>query len=205
MALAKPLPASAERVRQALAAAAVDAEVVELAAAARTAQQAADALGVEVGQIAKSLIFRAEPSGRAVLVIAAGDRRVDEARIGTLLGESVGRASPQFVREQSGFAIGGVPPLAHTVSMHHLCRRFAAPLRGGVGGGWDSALRVSDHAGRPRPHQRRHGNGDRPVNGRVLLACLPQASVRSRASRSSAARAMLCCARPRLRTCSGPA
>jgi prolyl-tRNA editing enzyme YbaK/EbsC (Cys-tRNA(Pro) deacylase) len=78
---ARPLPASAQRVQEALAACGLAARVVELTVAARTAQQAADALGVEVGQIAKSLIFHAATSRRAVLVIAAGDRRVEEARV----------------------------------------------------------------------------------------------------------------------------
>lgn len=114
---AKPLPASARRVQDALAAAGTDARVIELPVAARTSQQAADALGIEVGQIAKSLIFRAVPSGRAVLVIAAGDRRVDEARISALLGEAIERATPDFVREHSGFAIGGVAPVAHARPM----------------------------------------------------------------------------------------
>jgi prolyl-tRNA editing enzyme YbaK/EbsC (Cys-tRNA(Pro) deacylase) len=114
---AKPLPASAQRVQDALAAAGTGARVVELPVAARTSQQAADALGVEVGQIAKSLIFRAVPSGRAVLVIAAGDRRVDEARISALLGEAIERATPDFVRAHSSFAIGGVAPLAHAQPM----------------------------------------------------------------------------------------
>ena len=91
--------------------------MIELPVAARTSQQAADALGIEVGQIAKSLIFRAVPSGRAVLVIAAGDRRVDEARISALLGEAIERATPDFVREHSSFAIGGVAPLAHARPM----------------------------------------------------------------------------------------
>ena len=113
----KPLPASAQRVQDALTAAGTDARVIELPVAARTSQQAADALGIEVGQIAKSLIFRAVPSGRAVLVIAAGDRRVDEARISALLGESIERATPDFVREHSSFAIGGVAPLAHARPM----------------------------------------------------------------------------------------
>jgi prolyl-tRNA editing enzyme YbaK/EbsC (Cys-tRNA(Pro) deacylase) len=113
----KRLPASAERVQQALDAAGVGSRVVELGVAARTSQQAADALGIGVGQIAKSLIFRAVPSGRAVLVIAAGDRRVDEARISQLVGETIERASPAFVREHSGFAIGGVAPLAHAGPM----------------------------------------------------------------------------------------
>ncbi|HET6802741.1 MAG TPA: YbaK/EbsC family protein [Casimicrobiaceae bacterium] len=113
----RPLPASAQRVQDALTAAATESRVIELPVAARTSQQAADALGIEVGQIAKSLIFRAVPSGRAVLVIAAGDRRVDEARIASLLGESIERASPEFVREHSSFAIGGVAPLAHAKPM----------------------------------------------------------------------------------------
>jgi prolyl-tRNA editing enzyme YbaK/EbsC (Cys-tRNA(Pro) deacylase) len=114
---AKPLPASAQRVQDALTAAGSDARVIELPVAARTSQQAADALGIEVGQIAKSLIFRAVPSGRAVLVIAAGDRRVDEARISALLGEAIERATQGFVREHSSFAIGGVAPLAHARPM----------------------------------------------------------------------------------------
>jgi prolyl-tRNA editing enzyme YbaK/EbsC (Cys-tRNA(Pro) deacylase) len=112
----RPLPASAQRVQDALAAAGIDSKVVELSVAARTSQQAADALGIAVGAIAKSLIFRSA-SGRAVLVIAAGDRRVDETRIAQLLGEPIGRAAPEFVREHSGFAIGGVPPLAHARPM----------------------------------------------------------------------------------------
>src|SRR5512137_2887886 len=113
----KPLPASAQRVQEALTAAGADARVIELPVAARTSQQAADALGIEVGQIAKSLIFRAVPSGRAVLVIAAGDRRVDEARISVLLGEAIERATPELVREYSSFAIGGVAPVAHAKPM----------------------------------------------------------------------------------------
>lgn len=113
----RPLPASAQRVQQALAAAGLDSRVIELTDAARTAQQAADALGVTVGQIAKSLIFRAAQSGRAVLVIAAGDRRVDETRIAARLGEPIERADPAFVREHSSFAIGGVAPVAHAREM----------------------------------------------------------------------------------------
>jgi prolyl-tRNA editing enzyme YbaK/EbsC (Cys-tRNA(Pro) deacylase) len=123
------LPASAERVQQALVAAGLASRVVELQVAARTAQQAAEALGIEVGQIAKSLIFRTASSGRAVLVIAAGDRRVSEARIAELVGEPIERAEPQFVRDHSGFAIGGVAPVAHarpmTTFIDASLRRFA--------------------------------------------------------------------------------
>ncbi len=116
-AAARPLPASAQRVQLALEALGLGCQVIELAVAARTAQQAADALGIVVGQIAKSLIFRGADSGRAVLVIAAGDRRVDELRIQAQLGERIERAEPAFVRDASGFAIGGVPPVAHAGPM----------------------------------------------------------------------------------------
>jgi prolyl-tRNA editing enzyme YbaK/EbsC (Cys-tRNA(Pro) deacylase) len=68
-------------------------------------------------QIAKSLVFRAASSGRAVLVIAAGDRRVNEKTVAERLGEPIERARPEFVREHSGFAIGGVAPLAHARPM----------------------------------------------------------------------------------------
>jgi len=108
-----PLPASAQRVQAALEALGIAARVVELPVAAHTSQQAADALGIAVGGIAKSLVFRGLQSGRAVLVIAAGDRRVDEARVAAEIGEPIGRATPEFVREASGFAIGGVAPLGH--------------------------------------------------------------------------------------------
>lgn len=115
--MASELPPSAQRVQAALDAAGVAARVIELDVAARTAQQAAAALGIGVGQIAKSLVFRADPSGRAVLVIAAGDRRVREDRIAQLVGEPIERASPEFVREHAGFAIGGVAPMGHARPM----------------------------------------------------------------------------------------
>jgi prolyl-tRNA editing enzyme YbaK/EbsC (Cys-tRNA(Pro) deacylase) len=84
--------------------------------AARTAQQAAGALGVALGQIAKSIIFRRKSDERAVLVITSGDRRVDEKRVQALVcgaGEKLGRADAEFVKAQTGFSIGGVAPLAH--------------------------------------------------------------------------------------------
>ena len=77
------------------------------------AEEAADLLGCTVGQIAKSLIFRATVSGDPVLVVASGSNRVDEAKIGALLGEAIGRAKPDFVREATGYAIGGIPPVGH--------------------------------------------------------------------------------------------
>jgi prolyl-tRNA editing enzyme YbaK/EbsC (Cys-tRNA(Pro) deacylase) len=117
MAAPQGLPASAQRVQAALDASGVDTQVIQLELAARTAQMAADAVGVAVGQIAKSLVFRAAASGRAVLVIAAGDRRVDETKIAAQLAEPIERATPEFVREHSGFAIGGVAPVAHPAEL----------------------------------------------------------------------------------------
>ncbi len=84
--------------------------------AARTAQQAADALGVALGQIAKSIIFKRKPDGIAILVVTSGDRRVDEAKVQALVcaaGGCLGRADAAFVKAQTGFSIGGVAPLAH--------------------------------------------------------------------------------------------
>lgn len=92
-----------------------DFEVLEFETSTRTAAEAAAAIGCTVRQIAKSLIFRAVDSGRPVLAIASGSVRVDEARLSELLGENIGRADAAFVREQTGYAIGGVPPVGHSV------------------------------------------------------------------------------------------
>ncbi len=81
-----------------------------LEVAARTAQEAADALGVSLGQIAKSVVFRRLADDRAVLVVASGDRRVDERKLAAQVGE-VGRADALFVKQRTGFAIGGVSPV----------------------------------------------------------------------------------------------
>lgn len=86
--------------------------------AARTAQQAADALGISTGQIAKSIIFKRKPDDAAVLVIASGDKRVDVAKVQDLVcsfGQTLGRADADFVKTKTGFAIGGVSPIAHTL------------------------------------------------------------------------------------------
>ncbi len=86
--------------------------VVEFDESTHTAQEAADAIGCTLAQIAKSILFRST-SGKAVLVIASGVNRVDERKIRARLGEKIERASPEFVRETTGFEVGGVPPLGH--------------------------------------------------------------------------------------------
>lgn len=89
--------------------------VLEFPAGTRTAAEAAAAIGCEVAAIAKSILFRAV-SGRPVLVVASGVNRVDEAKVASLLGEAIGRADAGFVREATGYAIGGVPPVGHAVA-----------------------------------------------------------------------------------------
>jgi len=85
---------------------------VFLEVAARTAQEAADALGIGVGQIAKSVVFRRKLDEAAVLVVTSGDKRVDEKKVAALVG-AVGRADADFVKASTGFTIGGVSPVGH--------------------------------------------------------------------------------------------
>ena len=106
------LPEGVQRVARALQDAGHPHLPLMLDDAARTAQQAADALGIAVGQIAKSIIFRRKSDDVAVLVIASGDRRVDEKKVDALVGKT-GRADADFVKAKTGFSIGGVSPLAH--------------------------------------------------------------------------------------------
>src|SRR6516225_7286247 len=88
-------------------------QVLEFDESTRTAADAAAAIGCTVAQIAKSLVFRSKTTNRPVLVIASGASRVDEQRVATLLGEPIVRADARFVRDTTGFSIGGVPPVAH--------------------------------------------------------------------------------------------
>ena len=104
---------SVRRVRAALAERGTSPEFVELEATARSAKDAAAALGCRVEQIVKSLVFRGGDTGNPVLVLASGPNRVSEGRISTLLAEPIEKADAAFVREKAGFAIGGVPPVGH--------------------------------------------------------------------------------------------
>jgi prolyl-tRNA editing enzyme YbaK/EbsC (Cys-tRNA(Pro) deacylase) len=109
-------PAGLLRVSEALRALGHVHAPVMLNEAARTAQQAADALGVALGQIAKSIIFRRKSDDVAVLVVTSGDLRVDEKKVQALVcgdGGKLGRADAEFVKAKTGFSIGGVSPLAH--------------------------------------------------------------------------------------------
>ena len=106
-----PPNSSVERVRAALLAAGHPDSISEFPAGTRTAADAAAAVGCTVAQIAKSIVFRA--GERAVVVIASGANRVDAAKVGAVLGVALRRADADFVRDHTGFAIGGVAPLGH--------------------------------------------------------------------------------------------
>lgn len=108
-----PLPEGTRRVAAALAAAGHPHDVVMLPVTGRTAQDAADALGVALGQIAKSIVFRRVADDAAVMVVTAGDQRVDEKRVSALVGK-LGRADADFVKAATGFSIGGVSPVGQT-------------------------------------------------------------------------------------------
>lgn len=131
--------ASVRRVTAALAAAGSAARVVALAESARTAQQAADALGCPVGAIVKSLVFLLD--GAPVMALLAGDRRCDTAALPTVFGTSgvkVGRADAEVVRSATGFAIGGVAPIGHP-----------APLAIAMDASLDRFSRIYAAAGHP--------------------------------------------------------
>jgi prolyl-tRNA editing enzyme YbaK/EbsC (Cys-tRNA(Pro) deacylase) len=108
------LSASARKVQQALQALGLDLQVVELPGSTRTAVEAAQAVGCQVGQIVKSLVFKGKRSQRPILVVASGQNRVDERLVEALIGEPLGKADADFVRQHTGFVIGGVPPVGHT-------------------------------------------------------------------------------------------
>ena len=104
---------TALRTAQLLREAGIDARVVEFEQATRTSAEAAAAIGCSVAEIAKSIVFRGQSSGQAVVVVASGENRVSEAKVAATLGESLARADADFVREATGYAIGGVAPLGH--------------------------------------------------------------------------------------------
>jgi prolyl-tRNA editing enzyme YbaK/EbsC (Cys-tRNA(Pro) deacylase) len=106
----KPAP---RRVQQAADALGLTIGVVEMAQSTRTAEEAAAACGCAVGQIIKSLVFRGRQSGKPVLLLVSGANRVDQAGVAAAIGEALDRPDAAFVREVTGFAIGGIPPFGH--------------------------------------------------------------------------------------------
>ena len=111
------LSTSAQKIQDQLKSLGYEYTVTEHTESTRTAQEAADRAGCELGQIVKSLIFKGKESGKPILVLTSGANRVDEKRISEYAGEAIGRAEAEFVRAVTGFAIGGVPPIGHTQKM----------------------------------------------------------------------------------------
>ncbi len=102
-------PAAVDRVEKALCDAGAQGQIRQLSDSARTAKEAAAALGVQVGQIASSLVFLAD--GVPVMVVASGGHRVDETRLAALVGATIGKANADDVRAATGYVIGGVSPV----------------------------------------------------------------------------------------------
>lgn len=108
---------SAQKVQNALTALGYGGQIVELEASTRTAVEAAQAVGCEVAQIVKSLVFMLEPAHTPVLALVSGTNRVHEKHLGRLLGGTLARPDAEYVREVSGFAIGGIPPVGHKTAL----------------------------------------------------------------------------------------
>jgi len=120
---------TALRTEQLLRVAGIDTRVVEFEQPTRTSAEAAAAIGCSVAEIAKSIVFRGQESGRAVVVVASGDNRVSEAKVAAQVHEPLARADADFVRAATGYAIGGVAPIGHAQPVLLLLdedlRRFA--------------------------------------------------------------------------------
>jgi prolyl-tRNA editing enzyme YbaK/EbsC (Cys-tRNA(Pro) deacylase) len=104
---------SVKRVARALAEAGIESEILEMPDSTRTAAEAAAAVGCTLDQIAKSIVFRAEDHGTAVLFVTAGGNKVDAGKASVLAGETLGKADAGLIRSQTGFVIGGVAPVGH--------------------------------------------------------------------------------------------
>jgi prolyl-tRNA editing enzyme YbaK/EbsC (Cys-tRNA(Pro) deacylase) len=104
---------SAQRVQEALMEKGVTLSVIEFDASTRTSVDAANAIGCDLGQIAKSLIFKGKESGKPILIIASGTNRVNEKKMKEVIGEKLSKADAAFVLEETGYAIGGIPPIGH--------------------------------------------------------------------------------------------
>jgi prolyl-tRNA editing enzyme YbaK/EbsC (Cys-tRNA(Pro) deacylase) len=149
-----------QAVQDALESAGASGQVRVLPDAVTTAAAAAAALGIEVGQIANSLIFNADDE--PLLVLTSGAHRVDTAKVAGLIGAtSVKRATPDFVKEHTGQPIGGVAPIGHPKPVRTLVDTALAAYRRGVGGRRDPARRVPHHVRGTGPHDRRHTRGRR--------------------------------------------
>lgn len=111
--MSNTLGASVQKVQDVLRSLGFSGEVVVFSDSTRTAAEAAQAVGCQVGQIVKSLVFKGKHTHRPVLVEASGVNRVNERRVSEVIGEPIEKADADFVRQHTGFAVGGVPPIGH--------------------------------------------------------------------------------------------
>ncbi|MEA4890080.1 MAG: YbaK/EbsC family protein [Clostridiaceae bacterium] len=111
--MASELSKNAEKIQAILNRSGYGMQVVEMADSTRTAQEAADAIGCAIGQIAKSLVFKGKTSQKPVMVVASGSNRVNEKIVKELIGEKPEKADAEYVLEQTGYVIGGIPPVGH--------------------------------------------------------------------------------------------
>lgn len=118
--MSKELSNSAQKVQDLLKNRGFASRVVELSDSTRTAKEAAQAIGCEVEQIVKSLVFKGKHSHNPLLVVASGTNRVNEQQISKLVGEPIEKADANFVRQRTGFVVGGVPPLGHSEPLQTL-------------------------------------------------------------------------------------
>ena len=124
------LSEAAQRVQDALRAGGFTNAVIELDIPVKTAVAAAEAVGCTPAQIVKSLVFQGASSGAPVLVVASGANRVSEAKLEALLGERVRMGPPKFVREVTGYAIGGIPPVGHAQKLDAIIDAHLLTLEG---------------------------------------------------------------------------
>lgn len=115
MKMSKPteLSISAQRVQFALSEQGIDCEILELAKTTATAEQAAEAVGCQVSQIVKSLVFRGKKSGLPFLLLVSGSNRVNTKKVSAVVAETVKMAPPEYVHQKTGYSVGGVPPMGH--------------------------------------------------------------------------------------------
>lgn len=106
-----------ERIKEILKSFKIPIDFREFTQSTKTSQEAADAIGCKVEQIGKSIVFRGKASGKAYLVIASGKNRVNEKKLSEIVGEPIEKGDANFVKERTGFVVGGVPPFGHKESL----------------------------------------------------------------------------------------
>ncbi|WP_425059460.1 hypothetical protein SCACP_00090 [Sporomusa carbonis] len=115
--MSETLGKSAAKVQEELNKYGLELTVITMKDSTRTSVEAANTIGCQVGQIAKSMIFRGKTSGRPILIVASGSNRINEKKMKEYLGEPVSRPDASYVQETTGFAIGGIPPIGHATKM----------------------------------------------------------------------------------------